>query len=450
MKKSLRTLLICIVVLALLGGGYYFAVKWQPDKKADENDAYEESKYLVNIDVENIKSVEFFNDGRTYTIENGEEPLLKGYDSDALDADKISDALYQVSHILISHEIKNTADLSDYGLSNSNKYVIITTNEGKTTKIIVGSSANFENEYFAMTEGGAVCTISETNADALSAPPENYRSMVICDIDNTSITGFSISNNKGKILEITAVESKSDEASEYNVQDFEMSAPYKGVKASSDTVSSFVSGLTSLTANRIVEDSPSDLAKYGLDNPYVLELTDVQGKHKIMLGNSEDDGVYIMYNSLKTVYLAQCGFYQQVINVNPIDFVDRFIHIYNIADVTGIEISDKKDKYLIEISPQKDDTYVCKIDGKKVDEDKFKKLYQAIIGVLMADVTDEKGSGEEVYSIKFTFADKTSKTFKYQYFDERYSVVNAANGLNCLTLTKNLSAITTSIKELKK
>ena len=46
----------------------------------------------------------------------------------------------------------------------------------------------------------------------------------------------------------------------------------------------------------------------------------------------------------------------------------------------------------------------------------------------------------------FEFNDGTKKTFKYYIYDERYSMVEADNGLKCLTLTKNLDTMWDALK----
>lgn len=450
MKRNIKMLVIAVLVLAIIGGLYFFAMKWQPEEdNAQEENPFDlgNTEYLLDVETEDIDYAQFNNGEETYIIRNGEIPSIEGYFSNVIDENALSSALSSCAKVAISHKIENTQDLAVYGLDKEEKYLLIKTKDGAEHKIVLGNSANFEGEFYAMNKAtGKVATIASYEAEMIVKSPSEYRSLKLFEIDSTQITAVTIEKNGKKELSLKVDEDYVPE-NEYMTASYIMSYPYKDVTVSLDRLQVLFESITSPVAKSIVEENPKNLAKYGFDKPYVLILTDTQKETvTIKMGSYDSDGnIYMMYNNVPVVYAAECSFYEEVKGTRGSEYVERFINLFNIADITNITIKSNEKTYELEVD-EKEENSQYKIDGKFVAEDNFKKLYQQIIGITAAEFTQKTAKGEKKCSITFTFKDKSKKTFDYYTYDERYCIVNAANGMNCLTLTKNIDMMLESLK----
>lgn len=454
MKRNIIMLIAAVVALALLAGGYFLLQKWEPSSnKEDDGETLlgqsGETEYLINIDSSEIASVTVNNGEETYTVKNGESPSIEGYSSHIIDTSKLSSLIYSSGSVAISHKIEGKGDsLSLYGLDNPQKWVLVSMKDGTKHKLLIGNSANFEGECYAMSEGGDfVATVSSYEIESLMQKPSELRSMEICTLDGQNIASFTIKKNGKK--EITV---KYDEnfkpTNEYQAVSYLVTYPYNNVNASLDKLQTLFEKISSLTAQSIVEENPSNLKKYGLDKPYEIEMTDHEGKTtKVTMGSYGEDGnVYLMCNGVPVVYLADCPFYEVVKESRADDYVDRFINLFSIDAVKSIEVKAEGETHILEITKKSEDESTYKIDGKLVSEKPFKELYQLIIGVTATDFVNKEPAGDKKCEFTFNFMDNTKKTFTYYVYNDRYCIVKADNGLRCLALTKNLDAVKDKLK----
>lgn len=451
MKRNIKALIAAVVILALIAGLYIFAVKWQPEeeKKTEENSLsdFPEIEYLVEVDTADIEYVKFNNGAESYTIRNGETASIEGYFSNVIDTSSLMSALYDCASVAIGHKIENPKELSAYGLDKEDKYVIIKTKDGAEHKIIIGNSANFDGEFYAMNKAtGEVATIKSYEVDSLCKSPSEYRSLQMCSIDPQSVKNFTIEKSGAKVLSV-----KYDEdyvpKNEYLSVSYLIEYPYKGVTASLDKLQELFESLSSPVAKSIVEENPKNLSSYGLDKPYSLTVTDANGTVSMKMGDYDEEGnVYMMYNNVPVVYAAQSSFYETVKETKPDEYVERFINLFTITQVSEIIIKGDTESHSLEVDEKEDGNSVYKIDGKHVTEDSFKKIYQQIIGITAAKFTKDTPKGEEKCSITFKLKDKSSKTFNYYVYDERNCIVKADNGMVCLALTESIDAIFNSLE----
>lgn len=441
-------------MLALLGGGYFFLTKWEPEKDKEQAEITpaiidEDREYLINVEKDNIDSVEINTGEKAYVVRNGEPPSIEGYKSHVIDTKALSSLLSSCSGVDISKKLDAGLDkASDFGLDNPKMSMTLTMKDKTQHKLLVGNNTNFEGEFYAMVDGGEfICTIPSYEISTIMVDPASLRVLDICTLESTEISSLTI--EKGGVKEVSVLYDKDYvPQNEYQQVSFLVTYPYNGARASLDKLETILPNIVSLSADSIAEEDPADLTKYGLDKPYALIITNDKGEtHNIRMGDYGEDGkVYLMYNDFPVVYLAECPFYENVKEAKASDYVDKFICLFNIDAVKKIDISMDKDKHTLEVKKKNDKEYECKKDGKLISEDRFKDMYQLVIGVLATDFVEETPSGKEKCSVTFEFNDGTKKTFKYYIYDERYSMVEADNGLKCLTLTKNLDTMWEAFK----
>jgi len=451
MKKSIKTLVFSILILAILGGGYFFAVKWQPEKEKDEEAPFSlpDVEVLMDLKLEDVASATI-NTGKTeYTIINSEPVSIEGYSSLLTNSSSIESILHDITYISGSHKIENVGErLNEYGLDTKEKFVTVKLKDGTSHTLIAGNKANYEDNYFAMMEGtDTVYVVASYNLDAIFKEPSSLRKTDICTFDTETLKELTVSRGSEKILSLKRKEKKpseKDENSIYNMAVFNITYPYSNLVASADRLTELFEKFTSLTATEITEENPSDLSKYGLSSPVVVTLTEENATHRIKLGKKiEGNKVYLMYNDVNVVYTAQCEFYDAVTNIDASEYLEKFIHLFNIASVESIrlKIDNKESELGIKGYDGEKGEGTFLVNGKKTDEKTFKNIYQSIIGLRLSSVASKEPSGEEKCTITFNMKDKTSKTFTYYKYDERHSIVKSDAGINCLVLTKTIDSI---------
>lgn len=448
MKRNIKMLIAAIAVLVLLVGAYFLVPKLIAEDEDNVSDAGElvasdsGADYIMNEKTEDTEAVTFSTGEITYTIINGEPPTIEGYTSHVINDSSLAVALLDGTSIRSSRNLGKQAELSKYGLDKEDKYVSVKLKSGQEKKVVIGNPTNIDGEYYAMISGeDEVYVISESTASTLLTHPSEYRKLGVVEIANNTVSEFAVEKNGEKVLEAKYV--STSEVSGQQIHEFKLLHPYNGVKANMDSINMFCEALSSVTATEIVEENPANLSKYGLDKPYVLKVKDDNATSTIKMGQYAEDGeVYVMKGDVPVVYKAPCSFYENVKNLSADEFVDNFIHLFNISDVSEITVKNSKKTHNISISKKSEDEYDYKIDGKIKVKENFTPVYTSIIGITSSSfMPGKEPGGEEYCMIKFDFNNKSSKTFIYYEYDERYCAVKADNGLTCLVTKESIDAI---------
>lgn len=449
MKSNIKKLIAAVVVLALIIGLYFVVPLILPENKPEENidantaeEIISEDEYVVYEKTENVDQVTFNTGEITYTIINDETPEIVGYSSNVIDTGSLFMALFKSTIIGYSKKIGSVENPADYGLDKEDKYVSIKLVDGKERKVIIGNPTNIGGEYYAKnSESDVVYVINESTAQTLLKHPKEYRNLDVVQISPETITAVAVDKKGEKTLEFKYESTK--EESGQAIHTYKMEFPYKGVKANYDSINMFCQNLGTVTAVDIVEENPVALSRYGLDKPYVLKVTDDNGTSIVKMGNYTDDGyVYVMKADIPVVYKAECKFYEAVKNLKADEFVERFIHLFNIDTVSKITVKNSEKTHKLTVTEKSKDSYEYKINGKIKVKENFTPIFTSIIGVTASSyLPGILPTGEEVCVIDFVFNDNTKKTFTYFRYDDRYCIVKADNGLSCLVTTKSVEDI---------
>lgn len=442
-------LIAVVVVLSIIVGLYFVAVKWDPDKNKEnesKQDTTYDVEYIIDEEPENVASVEFMNNGISYTVYNEETPRIEGYNSNITDKASLTSAIFNATSIAATKNLGKKGDISSYGLDKKEQYVKVSLKSGEEKTLIIGNSANFNGEFYVkLADSDVVYTIASYTAETLLQSPDEYRSLATWQIDNTTVSSFEVHKNGEKVLQVEYDEDFVA-TNEYQPVSYLITYPYESVKANLDSLDAFFKELSSVTAESIVEENPSDLSVYGLDKPYILTVKDATNNTTIKMGSYADNGaIYVMQENEPVVYTAKCSFYEKIKSVNPEEYVDRFIHIFNIDTVSEIIVENKEEKHTLTITEKSEDNFEYTIDGKIKVKDNFTPVFTNIIGITASDFLNEEPSGKEKCKITFTFNDKTTKAFTYYEYDDRNCIVKADSQMTCLALTKSIDAIFESL-----
>ncbi len=165
-------------------------------------------------------------------------------------------------------------------------------------------------------------------------------------------------------------------------------------EARSENLYTITQALTEITVSEYIEENAEDLQKYGLVNPsYIFEYSVGGEGYKLALGNKAPDGggFYAVLNNENLVFTVSDSNFTFL--DKPIEeIVSSFVHLQNIADVSGLRVTLDGRTHISKINVDSDDEDKSTYEFNGIlltgDEDSdyisaFKKYYQGAIGLLV-------------------------------------------------------------------
>ncbi len=167
----------------------------------------------------------------------------------------------------------------------------------------------------------------------------------------------------------------------------------KPFNADSDAVSGMLSTLSSLTADRVVEDKASDLRQYGLDRPSLqvqIELKDHK-ERQLLFGDDTPTGgdVYAMLQGDPKVYTV-AGYNKTSVDKGANDLRDKRLVTIAPDKVSRVDLREKGEE--IEFARIKDGWQILKPEPSRADSFAVDEFVRTVADARM-DLTG--GSGEE-------------------------------------------------------
>lgn len=149
MKKQKVQMIILLVALVLLIGGYFFLQSYNK-KQAEKED--EDKIQVAQIDADAIQAFSYQLDGETLSFTKTDDNW--SYDQNTglhMDNDRITSMLANVTKVEADEEIDDVTDLSQYGLTDPANVITVTTAD-QTYTFTVGNHNATANCYYFMTD----------------------------------------------------------------------------------------------------------------------------------------------------------------------------------------------------------------------------------------------------------------------------------------------------------
>ncbi len=354
------------------------------------------------------------------------------------------------SYVVMADTIeKNCKDLKKYGLDNpQGKYTLVNEN-GTSTTILVGDKIG--TFYYSMLEGDStVYIIFGAYGDAVTSSFNDlgFRETNLVNIESGKIAEqlklLRLDSRDGCIMNVRpAAEGDLVTASSSK---FIMTEPYYLPIHTSKLIETIPS-FTPVNVSTFIEDDPTDLAKYGLDNPqYTLTLQDNEGTYIIHFGNLTEDErrVYCIMEGKNFVFTMLKNKLDAFSTVDPYVLCDKYAHLVNLNDISSVQVvsTDGSRNYTMSVD-RTGEAEKFLINGKVADEDNFRGVYRELVGIhYVADGGESAAKVTETLKITFNFNDGKTYVATYYEYDERNYVVDR-NGeqSNFLISKKSINAL---------
>ncbi|WP_276929864.1 DUF4340 domain-containing protein [Herbinix luporum] len=493
-KKNLLTLIFLVVMLGLMSGFYV----WYLNKNKDrgETASEDDSLILATMDPDLIERIHFKNDEAdmilileddTWVTEaDKERPIKQNY------VDNMISIIDEVKAERIVDE--KPEDLAQYGLVSPYASLKATQSDGKSVTLLLGDEVSGGQGYYAKLDGNDTVFIVPT----LYGTYLSYSDVSMTQVDN----GPSLTSNDIYHIEVLKKDGEDfeliyDEDSKYHkagtpllswavLKPFE--EPYS---ADSSKVSEVISNFTRFYFLSCVDYKGEDLAKYGLEDPTASILVEYYEQHeeeldepqkdpdtgeeittktvteeksfKLYIGNLNDKGdYYVRKDGEAAVYTMEAEDVDAMLQVDAFSILSTFISIYNIETVDRIDIDISGKPYTMEIkrevttdSEGNEETKASYYyNGKEVEEDTFKDVYQVMIGAKFDTQLKEEVSLKEldpILTISYHLED-SDKTYtsKYYPYDESFYIADNGGPIIFKADKRRIDQIIKTIEEFKK
>lgn len=459
MRKS-RNLILAAILLVVLVGAYIYI-----SNNAKENDINEEDGSeltLSNSSRDKITKMILISSEGEITIERKYDIwVLAGKDNIEIDQEKVNDLAYSFAVMFAQRIVEeNPQDLEQYGLKSPSVIAKAFFDDGETREYYLGNKTPEGTTYYLMRKDDSkLYTVWMNHGENFSLSVDDLRNRKLTQINAQELDYLYISQEGKPTIEI--VSNINEELNKYGLDLWIMKQPYKHSYAvgSKEFMNILEKGFN-YTIEDFIEDNPSDLSKYGLDNPRIeIEIRDTKNSLHLFIGSNKDDNIaYAMTETKDTVYTMALSQLQSLIDMKPIDFIDRFVYIVdiNLVDSIEIEYEGKVNNLKLSRTTSKEEdgeevitTY--KVDGKEVEEEAFKDYYQDLIGITFdAEIDKDVENTNPEIRTTFTLDTGEKATIDYvSYSDDFYAAFRDGES-DFVVSKKKVNKMIDSLKELVK
>jgi len=386
MSKKIKTLIIALGVLALLGGTYFWSITRNNRKVDYAQPEYTPRVILGNLESNNLVKMELNglvlekNDNAWELVSLDGKSPPKGIE---LDQWQIQLLTYGFASLWTEQVIdESPSDLSQYGLDNSSCLTFVTDSEGKKAEYILGDATPSRLSYYVMEAGDPrVYTIPDYIAEYMRFTLDNIRERFLFPaFEFTDLVQFRLESRLAKIEinnKIPAL--RPDLTSIFSTH--MVTSPYIRPRgANSDTLGKLVEPFKDLLIVDFIDDAPVSLKPYGLDDPVRIFLETTEESIDLLIGNEIDGKRYAKLAGAPGVFTLD-GM-ESVVNAKPIDLIDRFAFIVNIDWVDHFSISGGEKSLSADLRKEGDES-VFSLNGRKANTGSFRTFYQTVIGLLV-------------------------------------------------------------------
>ena len=291
MKKKSVKLVAAVGVLVVLSGAYVGVktyVAKQDAKETESEEENDETKEIVSISSDDVKSIKFIIDKKEVTFEKDGDTWIKNDESEfPIDQDKLDTLAGSFSSVTAERTLENVEDVSEYELDQPENTITITTEDGETTVIQVGmENDSTSQEYIELNnDSSTVYVVGSTTFQSFEGGLYDFaKGGTFPTVDSSTVTKVSVTGPED------AYTVEEDENNFWNVTGT-TGGTEETAKADSAKATSLTSALSSMAYASFVNYNCTDeeLSQYGLTKPYATITADYQEEVEKDSSDSENE-----------------------------------------------------------------------------------------------------------------------------------------------------------------
>jgi hypothetical protein len=404
MSKKTNTLIIALGVLVLLGVVYYWSIAWNRKKADSAYSSYEPSPTLGNLQGSELVKIEL----NSLTLEkiNGTWKLvsLEGGTPPGgieLDQSRILYMSYSLASIWVEQVIDETpSDVSQYGLDEPSYRTRVTDSAGQKAEYLLGDMTPSRTFYYVMEAGDPkVYSISPYSAEYMQFTLDSIRlRSIFPTFEASELTQLRVESSHFKRIEISLKPKTPTLDFTGLFSTHFITSPYTHTRGvDSEAFDKWLMPFNDLYIADFVDDSPSSLKPYGLDDPVRIYLLTEEESLDLLIGGNEPGGKRYAKLADSPIVFTLDGM-ESAVNVKPFTLINKFALLMYIDSVAHLSLSGGEKNLSADFRGTGDEA-VYYLNGRKTETSSFKTFYQAVIGLLVdaeypGPVSQSDGSGE--------------------------------------------------------
>lgn len=389
--------------------------------------------------------------------------------------------------------MEKPADPAEYGLAEPAIYFEAVQSDGKALRLNIGDKAITGDGYYAQVNDSDTVYLLDTSYGTRMA----YSDLDMTVIENTpvitaeSIQHILVEKKDGNNFELLYDKDNTADKTGSGMFPWVVLQPYEeGYSADGTKVSELLTNYTSLEYVQNIDYAGKEPEKYGLEEPLaaitigyyetrtepldkpetdpntgeeITEKTYTEDKsYKLYVGNSDGgENYYVRPEDSSSVYTMKAEAVDKMLQTEPFSVLSSFIIIPNIETVNKATINIDGQPYTMEIKREtaKDETgqEITKAtyyyNGKTVEEQVFKDVYQIMIGAGYDKEIGEPVKEEDfrpTLSITYHLTNGNTLTSSYMPYNENFYIVRTQdNPIRFYSDKREIEDIITTIKEFK-
>lgn len=404
MNRMVRNIIILVGVLAVIGGGFWWLIGYEP--ATEENTATESPEYttVYKVEEENIASIEMADSDEVIRfVRDGDKWTIAGYSSDKLAQSKVSGFVSAVSSLTSKNLISEPP--ASCGLDAPATVVTVEKTDGSKDIIKIGDMSAVLEEYFFNVNDGDIYTMPSYKANSIRNSIDYYTSFSRVTVNTAEVYDVKIEREKntlhiGKMSgsdgSMTAWEVLEPFGTAYNANDTYIEdnilAPMGKIDLSTPAEAGANTGLSKAKAVVTILSAPTD------EEGNRGETAETVFK----IGNTEGDKLYVEYNDEAFVTDASAFSF---VNADEFLTVSKLLSLTSISTLDTMTVTAGDKKYVFEVRHtamgEDEDKMTFIINGKAASEKKAKAIYQEVIGLPAEGTYKGEALGEIIAEISF-------------------------------------------------
>lgn len=443
--KPIRTTLILLAVIAVLGAGFFVLLKTEP-KETESSPSFTPSP-TINIfktEKENIAKIEITAEGESYFLSKSDDEkwVVNNDPSIKISQSKADTLAYECSSVTVKQLVaENVSDLSTYGLSEPKSKVTVLLKDGSSQTILIGNkTADGSLGYLMLSGESTVYAKSASGIDSLAPKLEKLRDASLYSVKDTEVTALSIARQGGHKISLIREEQPPAEEGGEPTYLWKMTEPLEKNANDYNLSENVLKTILELSFDSVADNNAQNLSQYGLDEPYATyTVSDKEKTYTVLVGKESDTSRYVKTSDSNAVYLV-ANSKLEFLNVGYLQLVDKLIYLENIDGVNGVSIKSGNQSFEMEIEGS-GDSAGYKINHVPIAEKAFKSAYQSVLGITLDDFTElgAKPQGSAECTVTYHKKEGGDAQVAFYSWDERNYLVTVDGVGNLLCRKKQVT-----------
>ena len=360
------------------------------------------------------------------------------------------------------------ADLAQFGLAPPRAAATATWEDGTSHTLLLGDKAPSGSSYYIQVKGDPkVYSVESYNGLHFHWTLKDLRSRTITPAINwDEVSYVKLTEPGGTVIEVRRKLDSENKSYQLGFGQFLLTRPYRLPRGlDSQKQDTVIKGAQAVSISDFADEPLKPLSAYGLDRPRSeVVVRDKSNTLDLIFGDQKGTQTWFAVRGQPGVYLADNSSLD-FMKTKAFDIIDKFAFIPNIDDVDRLDITTGGRTHTLVITrtvkkaapaatnvpsgpngqaaqkpaeqPQDEVTSSYTADGKTVEEDSFKKFYQAVIGLQIEGETARNVPDMPEVSTTFHMNKGDARTVRVDYapYDRDFDAI-FVDGTGQFALTK--------------